>query len=219
MVKDQEDFIPVLKYRWLTALYDSLLRLTIPEFKFKCRLIKQARIEAQHRVLDLGCGTATLTLLLKKTHPDAEVYGLDADARVLELARAKIAQSGLEITLDQGMSFELPYPDNSFDRVLSSLLLHHLDRRKKRRTLDEAFRILRPGGELHVADWGKPQNIFMRIGHLFVQLLDGFQTTQDNVKGLLPHFFRKSGFADVEQQSSFMTVFGTITLYKARRPE
>ena len=218
MVKDQDEFIPVLKYHWLTFLYDSLLRLTIPEFKFKCRLVKQARIKAGYRVLDLGCGTATLSLLLKKTHHDAEVFGLDADARVLEIARAKVAQSGLEITLNQGLSFELPYPENSFDRVLSSLLLHHLDRRNKRRTLDEVFRVLRPGGELHVADWGKPQNILMRAGHLFVQVLDGFQTTQDNVKGLLPHFFRKAGFTEVEQMARFMTVFGTISLYKARKP-
>jgi ubiquinone/menaquinone biosynthesis C-methylase UbiE len=91
------------------------------------------------------------------------------------------------------MAFELPYPDASFDRVISSLLFHHLTRENKERTLREVFRVLRPGEELHVADWGKAQNWPMRVAFLLVQMLDGFETTADNVNGLLPELFAWPG--------------------------
>lgn len=121
---------------------------------------------------------ATLTFLVKRLRPEADVVGLDGDPKVLEIARAKAAEAGVDIALDHGMAFELPYPDASFHRVLSSLLFHHLTRENKVRTLREVFRVLQPGGELHVADWGEAQNRLMRGAFLLVQLLDGFETTQ-----------------------------------------
>jgi len=116
------------------------------------------------------------------------------------------------------MAFELPYPDASFDRVISSLLYHHLTREKKERTLKEIFRVLRQGGELHVADWGKAQNKLMRTAFLLVQMLDGFETTVDNVSGLLPELFRAAGFEDIQEPTSYMTIVGTLSLYRARKP-
>src|SRR5260221_465800 len=89
---------------------------------FKGQLIRQAQIRSGERALDLGCGTGTLTLRLKQVHPDAEVVGLDADPRALRIAEAKAATAGLQVTFDRGMAIALPYPDDAFDRVLSSLL-------------------------------------------------------------------------------------------------
>jgi ubiquinone/menaquinone biosynthesis C-methylase UbiE len=128
------------------------------EAAFKRRLVEQARMESGYHVLDLGCGTATLTILVKQAHPDAEVVGLDGDQRILDIARAKIAKAGLAIALDRGMAYDLPYRDHSFDRVLCSLVIHHLTRENKLRALREVMRVLKPGGELHVADFGKPHN-------------------------------------------------------------
>jgi ubiquinone/menaquinone biosynthesis C-methylase UbiE len=219
MGENRAEYIPALKYDWLTPLYDPLLRWTMRESTFKRHLIEQARIERGHRVLDLGCGTATLTLLIKMAHPEAEVVGLDGDPKVLKIARAKAATAGLDITLNHGMAFELPYPDCSFDRVLSSLLFHHLTRENKTCTLREIFRVLRSGGELHVADWGKAQNGFMRLAFLLVQILDGFKTTADNVNGLLPELFANAGFTGVQESARYRTVFGTLSLYRARKPE
>ncbi|URD53439.1 class I SAM-dependent methyltransferase [Chroococcidiopsis sp. CCNUC1] len=217
MDKNRNQYIPALKYDWLTPLYDPLLKWTMGEFAFKRQLVRQAGIEKGNRVLDLGCGTATLTLLIKKTHPEAKVVGLDGDLKVLEIAKAKAVKTGLKIALDRGMAFELPYPDNSFDRVLSSLVFHHLTRDNKVRTLKEVFRVLKPGGELHVADWGKPQNTLMRVAFLLVQMLDGFNTTADSVKGLLPELFSQAGFEDTQQTDRHITLFGTLALYRARK--
>ncbi|MDQ3253887.1 MAG: hypothetical protein M3R15_08275 [Acidobacteriota bacterium] len=72
-----DSYIPALSHDWLTPLYDSLIRWTMPESTIKRRLIEQSSIMSGHRVLDLGCGTATLTLLIKRTHPEATVVGLD----------------------------------------------------------------------------------------------------------------------------------------------
>ena len=218
MVKNRHEYIPALNYDWLTPLYDPLMRWTLRESTFKRHLLKQAGIERGHRVLDLGCGTGTLTLLIKSHYPKAEVFGLDADPKVLAVARAKAAKAGLIVRLDHGMAFELPYPDASFDRVISSLLFHHLTRENKERTLKEIFRVLRQGGELHVADWGKARNWPMRVAFLLVQMLDGFETTADNVNGLLPEMFRSAGFEEVQETIRYMTIVGTLSLYVARKP-
>ncbi len=168
-----------------------------------------------HIVLDLGCGTATLTLLIKKACPEAEVTGLDGDPTILEIARSKVEEAKLDIALDQGMAFELPYPDGYFDRVVSSLVLHHLTHENKMRTFEEILRVLRPGGELHIADFGKPHNVLMYMISLIFRHLE---ETSDNIKGLLPEMLRKTGFEQVEETATFMTVFGTLSLYRARKP-
>jgi len=135
-------YIPALRFRFLMPLYDPLLRWGMREITFKRLLIEAARILPGWRVLDLGCGTATLTILLKQTHPSAEVIGIDGDPTILEIAHAKAAQRNMNITLDQGMAFDLPYDSDSFDRVLSSLVIHHLTAEDKQRAFDEAFRVL-----------------------------------------------------------------------------
>jgi ubiquinone/menaquinone biosynthesis C-methylase UbiE len=218
MSKDRSDYIPALRYEWLTGFYDTVMDKLMRETTFKQALVRQTRIMKGHRVLDLGCGTATLTLMIKQAHPDAEVTGLDGDPTALEIARKKIANSGLTITLDQGLSFNLPYPNNSFDRVFSGLLFHHLSREDKVRTLKEVHRVLVPGGELHVADWGKASNVLMRLAFCLVQLLDGFKTTTDNVNGLLPEFFSTAGLKAVQETARYATMFGTMALYRARKP-
>jgi len=214
---EKDHYLAPLKYDWLTSFYDPLLRWTLREETFKRQLIRQANIASNHRVLDVGCGTATLTLLIKQLHPRAEVVGLDGDAKTLGLARNKIAKTGLEIELVQGLSYKMNFPEASFDRVLSSLVFHHLTAENKRRTLGEIFRVLKPGGALHVADWGKAQNLAMRGAFLLVQMLDGFATTTENVQGKLPKYFREAGFANVRETQRYMTVFGTLSLYAATR--
>jgi hypothetical protein len=120
--------------------------------------------------------------------------------------------------LDLGLSMQLPYPACYFHRVLSSLFFHHLTPKNKRRTLEETFRVLRPTGELHVADWGKAQNKLMRAAFLLVQILDGFETTSGNVRGELLETFRDAGFKEARETCRYVTMFGTLSLYQARKP-
>jgi ubiquinone/menaquinone biosynthesis C-methylase UbiE len=210
-----DQYIPALGRDWLTPLYDPLQRWVMREDQFKRHLIRQAQIEPGHRVLDLGCGTATLTILIKRTHPLAEVVGLDGDPRILAIARAKAAKAGVAIALDHGMAFEMPYPDNTFDRVLSSLVVHHLTTQNKQLALREVYRILRPSGELHVVDFGRPHTAWAR---LISRTLQRFEEVEDNLKGLLPEMFRQAGLDQVAETARYATVFGTLSLYQGQRP-
>lgn len=87
-------YIPALGHAWLTGLYDPVLRFTMREATFKSQLVAQADVHPGHRVLDLGCGTGTLTVQIKQSQPDAEVFGLDGDADVLRRAAAKRERAG-----------------------------------------------------------------------------------------------------------------------------
>jgi ubiquinone/menaquinone biosynthesis C-methylase UbiE len=207
-------YIPALKFRWLTPLYDPLLRWVMQEESFKRQLIHQAQITPGQRVLDLGCGTATLTIMLKQAQPEADVVGLDGDPEVLAIGREKIAKAGVEVRLDEGMAYSLLYPVQSFDRIVSSLVFHHLSAENKQRTLKEIFRVLKPGGEVHIADFGRPRNLWTR---LVAPLMGRLEETGELVNGLLPAMMRQADFEQAEEIAHFNTVFGTISLYQGRK--
>lgn len=218
MKPSSNSYIPALRYVWLTRFYDLVVRLTTRETTFKRALLQQGGLQDGHRILDLGCGTGTLALLVKRAHGGAEVFGLDADTVALNLARKKLEAAGVEVRLDQGLASTLPYRAESFDRVLSSLFFHHLSSIVKLEVMREVLRVLVPGGEVHIADWGKPTNPLMRLAFVGVQLLDGFVTTADNVHGRLPDLLGLAGFEKVETANCFSSPLGTISLYRARRP-
>jgi ubiquinone/menaquinone biosynthesis C-methylase UbiE len=217
MKPSSNSYIPALGYRWLTRFYDPVVRLTTREGTFKEALLRQASIQDGHRILDLGCGTGTLALMVKRAHRGAEVFGLDADGEALKLARTKLEAVGVEVQLNQGMASALPYAAESFDRAVSSLFLHHLPSELKLEAMREVLHVLCPGGEFHIADWGKPKNVAMRLAFVGIQLLDGFHTTTDNVRGLLPDLLRLAGFENVETTNSYSTLLGTLSLYRARK--
>ena len=212
-----EKYVPALGYDWLTPFYDVVARLTTREKAVKESLIGQAKFEPQQQVLDLACGTGTLAILIKRKYPLTSVRAIDIDAKILRIAERKAAGEQVEIVFDKGLSFALPYADASFDRVLSSLFFHHLTRENKLKTLREAFRVLKAGGELHIADWGLPANFLMKIASIGVARLDGAETTADNFSGLLPTFVSEAGFQAAEETSRFNTFFGTIRLLKATK--
>jgi ubiquinone/menaquinone biosynthesis C-methylase UbiE len=211
-------YIPALRYRPLTHWYDFIIRWTIREWAFKSRLVEQADVHAGEKVLDLGCGTGTLTLLLKARYPQADVAAIDADPEILEMARVKASRAAVAIDFHQALSFALPFADASFDCVVSSLVFHHLIRDNKLRTLREVLRVLRPGGRFHIADFGLPQNPLMRGVFFLVQIFDGFASTGDNVEGLLPGFLCDAGFPAPLETARFATLFGTIRLLQAQKP-
>ena len=218
MPTERRGYLPALRFSALTRIYDPVVRATSREGRFKEMLVEQAAPAAGQRILDLGCGTGTLAIQVKGRQPGAEVVGLDADPEMLGRARAKAEQAGVELRLAEGMSDELPFEDGSFDRVLSTLFFHHLDPEPKRCTAREITRVLRRGGELHVADWGAPADPLMAAAFLSIRMLDGFENTADNVHGELPRIFEEAGLEHAEQTDRLRTVLGTLALCRADRP-
>lgn len=209
------DYIPALGARWLTPLFDPLAKWGMRESFIKGELIKRAGISAGQRVLDVGSGTGTLTLMVRRQIQEAEVVGIDGDAEILSIARDKARQAGLDVTFDEGMAFALPYPDNSFDRVLSSLVFHHLTHDNKLRASAEVFRVLRPGGEFHILDIAEPQG---RYATIVSNVLRHTERTKDNLDGRLYDIFLIAGFQTVQETGIFQTFIGTLRSYRALKP-
>ncbi|GAA2873426.1 hypothetical protein Acy02nite_31150 [Actinoplanes cyaneus] len=147
----QQTYLPAMGLRWLLPLYDPFCRLTGVRHVHR-QLIGHAGPRPGHRVLEIGCGTGTVLTALARACPGVEAIGIDPDAGSVRRARRKAVRNNLEINYQLAYAGSLPLPDASVDRVLSSLMLHHLDRAEHGRALREARRVLRPGGELHIVD-------------------------------------------------------------------
>ena len=207
---------PALILVGLTPIYDLFARLFMPEKQFKHDLIAHARITPGHRVLDLGTGTGTLAIMIKQSQPDVQITGLDGDPEILAMAREKAARAGADITFDLGNAAKLPYPNESFDRVLSSLVMSLLSSEDKQLAVREAYRVLRSGGELHIADFGPPHT---RWGRWLAPLMRRFERICDNLDGRLPAMFQEAGFENVKEVARFATILGTLAILYGRKPD
>ena len=212
-----DDYVPALGYDWLTAIYDPVVQLATRDTLVKRRLIEQANLDHGMKVLDLASGTGTLSVMIKQSMSSVDVTGVDGDPKIIKIAQTKAKAANVRVDFDQALATELPYPDSSFHRVMSTLFFHHLNRSAKAEALSEVFRVLMPGGRLMVADWGKPTGPLMRLLFCPIQWLDGFETTQDNVEGRLPAMIGEAGFDNVQTLRSINTVFGTLALYCAEK--
>ena len=206
-------FVPAAGLDWLLPLYDPIQALLGAD-SARSELLDQARLEPGQRVLDLGCGTGSLVVALKRRVPGAEVVGLDPDPKALARARRKCERAGVAVRFDRGFSDELPYAAASFDRVLSSFMLHHLGSDEKLRTLAEVRRVLAPGGTLHVLDFGASA----RSDGLLARLLHSREHMRDNLEGRIPALMRGAGLADVSEVGGRGTFFGRIAYYRGSAP-
>lgn len=202
----------------LRALYDPVFGLTMPERRLRSMILEQAGIEAGHRVLDVGCGTGSQLMLLSGRNRHTALVGVEPDAGMLDIAAKKGREAHREIRWTSGSALFLPFQSQAFDRVLTTFVLHHLDTTNKGDALAEIFRVLRPGGQLHIADWGKPHTILMRIASISLKVFEPSDGVEANLLGQLPELCAHAGFWGVRQTLNMSTTFGTVTMFSAVRP-
>lgn len=209
--KAHTHFVPAAGHAWLLPLYDPLNRLLGAE-RLKRKLIERANIQPGARVLDVGCGTGDLALLAKETEPGADVHGVDPDPAALARAAAKAHRRGLEVAFDEAFGGALPYEAASFDRAVSSFVFHHLETETKRATLRELVRVLAPGGQLFLMDFGPPRGgLIQTIG----RLLHSGESLRDNTPETLPTLMREAGFSEAEKLADEHRLIGSVYTYRA----
>lgn len=205
-------YLPAMGHRSLLWFYDPFTRLAgLPAVHRK--LVEQAQLRPGHRVVEIGCGTGGLLLRARRRHPDVDLAGLDPDPDALEQARRKLDGRGPAVRLDRGFADALPYPDGSVDRVLSSLMWHHLDPADKPAALREVRRVLRPGGRLHLVDMtgtGTVRRLLHPRAHRLVQHAhDG--------PAEMSAALRAAGFHDVDVVERRQWHLGPHAFYRASR--
>ncbi len=149
-----------------------------------------ARLQPGETVLDVGCGTGTLALIAKERVGDTgHVFGIDPGPRQIARARAKAARRGSPIDFRVGVIERLPLPDQSFDVVLSTLMMHHLPDDLKRRGLSEIARVLKPGGRLVIVDFKRSEKHAARETRMGAGTID--------IDGQ-PALMKDAGFSQIE---------------------
>lgn len=210
---ERHDYLPAAGRDAMLPFYDAFTRL-LGVTRVHRALTDRADLAAGQRVLEIGCGTGTLSVLVKRTQPGVEFVGSDPDP--LALARARRKARGLDgIRFERGYAQRLPYPDASFDRVLSALMFHHLDQDTKVATAAEVLRVLRPGGSLLLVDFageshgahGFLAKRIVKSGHML-----------DNADDGIPLLLRGAGLDCAQVAADRHPVLGRVTYYRAVRP-
>jgi ubiquinone/menaquinone biosynthesis C-methylase UbiE len=173
------------------AGYDLLVWLFTPgrDAAFRDAVLKLAQLRPGEAVLDVGCGTGSLAIAAKQQlGTTSTVCAIDASDQMIERARKKARNAGLDITITQGVAQTLRFDDSRFDLVLSTRMLHHLPRKGRLECAREMRRVLRPGGRALVVDFVQPQYR----------------------RGVLQHFHRH-GHVNLEELTTVVSEAGLVT--------
>jgi ubiquinone/menaquinone biosynthesis C-methylase UbiE len=201
----QREFLPAAGRDVFLPLYDPIVSLMGFD-SARRELISCANIDPDHRVLDIGCGTGTLLVKLKRRYGAAQVVGLDPDPKALRRAHIKAARAAVSVQFDQGFANELPYKRESFDRVFSSFMFHHLDKPEREKMLKEVLRVLKPGGSLHFVDFiidDASPGLFDRLFRAHAEMKDN---SDERIRDLMSH----AGFRNPVKVKEGNMLFGLL---------
>ncbi len=204
--KHQRSYIPAAGFHWLLPLFDLVTKPTGAD-QARSALLEQAELRPGQQALDIGCGTGTLAILLKRLHPEIEVVGLDPDPKALALARRKAQRAAVSPRFDRGFSDTLAYAADSFDHVFSSFMFHHLRSNQKEETLREVRRVLKPGGYLHLLDFRGPNTGDTR---LVTRWFHSRRILKDNTESHILELIAKAGLAEAKILRRQTVVFGFV---------
>ena len=212
----EHTFTPAMGRFAPTRFYDPVVALT-RERLWRALAVTYAAPQPDDVIVDVGCGTGSLAALLNRVEPRAQIIGVDPDPDVLAVARRKVAADTVQWRVGMGDALVESVGPDSADTVVSSLVLHQCPVPMKRAVLASMFAVLRPGGRLVIADYGRQRTSLMRLAFRIVQFADGKEDTQPNADGVLPELMSDAGFRDVREAEVVSTVTGSISVYVARK--
>ncbi|NND31735.1 MAG: bifunctional demethylmenaquinone methyltransferase/2-methoxy-6-polyprenyl-1,4-benzoquinol methylase UbiE [Saprospiraceae bacterium] len=214
--------------------YDLLNRLLTGGIDTKWRKItvKHALKSKPKIILDIATGTGDIAILLARNAPDCQITALDLSEKMLELARVKSQKRSLatQITFLQGDSENLPFDDNTYDAITVAFGVRNFE--NTMRGLEEARRVLKPGGQMNILEFSRPttspfkqlyllyfRHILPVIGKLtskdkraYSYLFESSQAFPDGTEFV--NLMRQAGFTDTFHQS---LTFGICTLYSGKK--
>ncbi len=211
-----EDIIMRNQMAQIANSYDSYMqRITLGRERIlRNETVQLAQIQPGDHVLEVGCGTGTLSLAAaQQAGPTGKVYGIDMIPQMIELSRGKAAQAGADITFQLGSIDDIPFPANQFDAVMCSFMIFHMSEGVRQKGIQEIYRVLKPGGRLLVLDLTPPAAPVQRaIANTF---FGGFM--QHDLRELLP-LLQTTGFTGVEIAPAKFRVFflSLISYVRAR---
>lgn len=179
------------------------------------QVVELLDIKEWHQILDIGCGTGVVTKLISENlSPEREgmAVGIDAAGKMIEGAVKKRKSSTCSFKV--AAAENLPFDNEIFDSVVSTLFFHHIQMDLKEKAFAEAYRVLKPGGRLVVSDMHIPETIMGSIiAHASRWLL--FQPQiGENIRGVLPKVIERAGFSKPEL---IKTHLGYITVFLSRK--
>jgi ubiquinone/menaquinone biosynthesis C-methylase UbiE len=210
MAESSRTYLPAAGRDWLLPFYDPFVRLLGGEASRRA-LVEQANLAPGQRVLEVGCGTGTLAVMIKRRFPGIDVTGIDPDPRAVGRARQKAQRTALSIRFDEGFGDALSYPEASFDRVFSSFMFHHLPAEEKGKFLREVRRILKPDGSFHMLDFeehGGVHSFLARLLHASDRLKD---QGEERIKALMSD----AGFTKVDVVGRRTMLVGPVAYYRS----
>ena len=215
-----EEFVPAAGVPALTRFYDLAIDLFSGEKLLRRGMIEGVARSAAEidspRILEIGCGTGSLAIALAEAVPGGEVVGVDIDPKALAIAASK--RGADRVRWMRGDATDLPVDAGVFDIVAISLVMHHLMPKQQPEALRQAIKALRPGGVLHIIDFGVPRGLLPRIGAPLLQRLDGLENTTPIFRGELLAMIDSAGFEDRRLEHRFGTPVGTLERFSAQKP-
>ena len=160
-----------------------------------------------------------MTIVAKETVGDAgEVFGIDAAIQMIRAAKRKAAERGLTIAFSVEALERMSFPDNRFDVVLASLVMHHLPDDLKQEAFAEMFRVLKPGGQVFILDIEpSASSLTSRFFDWIVQLHGGHTVMKKGVQKLVP-MMERAGFTDIESGAYRTRQLASLTAVKEPIP-
>jgi len=210
-------YLPAAGWHWALPIYDPYARL-LGWDAVRSTLLEQMDLAPGQRVLDIGCATGTLVVVVKQRHPDVAVVGLDPDPEALVRAARKALRAGVKAHFNRGFSDQLPYADASFDRVSCTGMFSLLPPAEKETTLREVRRVLRPGGSFHLFDMVRnPPGSALWWRLLQVRLRQTNQRFQVCTEEQTVALMREAGLADARKTGQHAFWLWPLASYRAGR--